>query len=720
MKSRLIKLIMLVGIFVLFVAFMFPDEGMWTLNQIDKLPWGSMQKNGLQLSPEQIYSTTGTSLKDAIVLLGGGTSSFISADGLLLTNHHVAYGAIQSISSVEEDRLKDGFLATTKADEISIPSYQARIVLSQKDVTVDVMSAVSDTMKPDTRSEAIRAKMREIEKKEKGDSENECRVSEFFGGMKYFLFTFEVFRDVRLVYAPPISIGNYGGETDNWMWPRHTGDFSLMRAYVGPDGKHAKYAKENVPCKPKAFLPISSQGFKEDDFAMIMGFPGTTYRYRTSPEIKLSKDETLPMTIDLYKTRMDIIDAAGKNDRATEIKYASKWRGMANAYKKFLGTLEGMRRADILKVRKEDEAKFAQFLSTNPDLQKKYGSVIADIASLYETLGSFNKKQITLGQLIGSSDILSIANRFRTFVKPPETPSRDARTSEQNLSEMKDAITNVFKNFNLAVDKQLLAAMILKAVELPESQQIEAVQKIVGSKTGEKRMKAIQEFVDDLYDDTHLAVQDDCMKMLDKSESKILGDAFVEFAVALDKDNSQLVKKAGEFNAKITLLRTKLLEAYSAWKGPNMYPDANRTIRMTYGVVKSFNPRDAVHYDYETSLGGVMEKETGTGEFIVPPKLRQLWENHDFGKYADPHINDIPIAFIADLDITGGNSGSPVINGKGELIGLAFDGNWESVVGDYMFQESLNRTISVDARYILFILDKFSGAKNILDELLIK
>ncbi|MBI5022139.1 MAG: S46 family peptidase [Ignavibacteriales bacterium] len=707
-------------IFLMLSAFTFPDEGMWMLQQISKLPFTEMQKHGMELTPEQVYSTTSTSLKDAIVLLGGGTSSFISGDGLLLTNHHVAYGAIQSVSSVEEDRLKDGFLAASKADEIPIPSYQARIVLNQKDVTADVLSAVSDTMAPDARSKAIRTKMNEIEKKEKGDSENECRVSEFFGGMKYFLFTFEVFRDVRLVYAPPTSIGNYGGEVDNWMWPRHTGDFSLMRAYIGPDGKHSKYAKENVPCKPKVFLPISTQGFKEDDFAMILGFPGTTYRYRTTPEIKLAKEESLPMTIDLYKTRMDIIETAGKNDRATEIKYSSKWRGLANPYKKFLGTLEGMRRADLLTLRNANEEIFAQFLATNPDLQKKYGSIISDIRSLYETLATFNKKQIMLGQLLQCSDVLSIANRFRTYLKPPETPTREVRTPEQNLSDLKDAINNTFKNLNLTLDKQLLSSMILKAAELPESQQIEAIQKIVGSKTGEKRIKEVQEFVDDLYDDTKLANKEDCLKMTEKSESKILDDPFVEFALAIDKNNSQIQKKNADFTAKITILRTKLLEAYSSWKGPDMYPDANRTIRMTYGVVKSFKPRDAVHYDYVTSLGGVIEKETGVDPFIVSPKLRQLWEKRDFGKYADPRINDVPVAFIADLDITGGNSGSPVINGKGELIGLAFDGNWESVVGDYYFQDQINRTISVDARYILFIIDKFSNAKNIMDELLIK
>jgi hypothetical protein len=721
MKTIIIKLIVPIALFLLLAALTFPDEGMWTLNQLGKLPWEKMQKNGLQLTPEQIYSTSSTSLKDAIVLLGGGTSSFISADGLILTNHHVAYGAIQSVSSVEDDRLKDGFIAKTKEEELSIPTYSAQVVLSQKDVTDEVLGAVSDTMTADSRSKAIQSKTREIEKREKGSTEYECRVSEFYNGVKYYLFTFEVFRDVRLVYAPPTAIGNYGGEVDNWYWPRHTGDFSLMRVYVAPDGKHAKYSKDNVPYKPKVFLPISAQGFHEGDFAMIMGFPGRTFRYRTSPEIQLAKDETLPLNMEIFKLRMDIVDKAGKNDRATEIKYASRWRGWANVYKNYQGTLEGMKRSDIMKLRKEEERKFKEFIQSKPELQSKYGTLLSDIGSMFENLKSFNQKQVILSQLMGGSDLLMTANRFRNFANSfVKDSTGKMKPPASNVEELKNAIPTIFKNFNISVDKELLTVMILKAAELPTGQQIEAIQKIVGTKTGEKREKAIKEFVNDLFDDSKLVTSEGCLKLLSKDSDDILDDEFVKFSVLLDKDNGPLMASANAFNAKISRLRAKLLEATMAWKGSDIYADANRSLRLTYGEIKSYNPRDAVHYDYETTLGGVMEKETGENPFIVPPKLHQLWENKDFGKYADPRVNDVPVAFLADLDITGGNSGSPVINGKGELIGLAFDGNWEAVVGDYVFQESLNRSINVDARYILFILDKYSNAQNILNELSIR
>ncbi len=721
MKAKITKFILLTVLFLVFAALSFPDEGMWTMNQLGKLPWGKMQKNGLQLTPEQIYSTNSTSLKDAIVLLGGGSSSFISADGLILTNHHVAYGAIQSVSSVEEDRLKDGFLAKTKGEELSIPAYSAQIVVSQKDVTDEVLSAVSDTMSPESRSKAIQMKTREIEKREKGTTEYECRVSEFYNGVKFYLFTFEVFRDVRLAYAPPTAIGNYGGEVDNWYWPRHTGDFSLMRVYIAPDGKHSKYAKENVPYKPKVFLPISNQGFREGDFAMIMGFPGRTFRYRTSPEIQLAHDETLPLNMEFFKLRMDIVEKAGKNDRATEIKYASRWRGWANVYKNYQGTLEGMKRSNIMKQRKDEERIFQEFLQSKPDLQKKYGTILSDIASMYENLKSFNQKQIALSQLMGSSEILQMANRFRNFANSFSKDSTgELKPPASSVDELKNTIPSVFKNLSLQVDKGLLTAILLKASELPAGQQIEAVQNIIGTKTGEKREKSIIEFVDDLYDDSKLITPEGCSKLIDKDSDDILDDEFVKFSVSLDKDNSKLTATVSAFNARISQLRSKLLEATMAWKGSDIYPDANRTLRLTYGEIKSYDPRDAVHYDYETTLGGMMEKETGESPFIVPPKLRQLWENKDFGKYTDPRVNDVPVAFIANLDITGGNSGSPVINGKGELIGLAFDGNWEAVVGDYVFQEHLNRTINVDARYILFILDKYSNAQHILNELIIR
>jgi hypothetical protein len=705
----------------LFSASTFPDEGMWLLTQLDKLPWQKMQQRGLALTPEQIYSETGTSLKDAIILFGGGTSSYVSAEGLVLTNHHVAFAAIQSVSSVQNDYLENGFYAKTKEEELPVPSYTAQTVVSMKDVTAEILSAVSDTMSADSRLKAINTKSREVEKAAKGTTDYECRISETFNGVKYILYTYQVLRDVRLVYAPPTAIGNYGGEIDNWYWPRHTGDFSFMRVYVSPDGKPAKYSKQNIPYKPNVFLPMSASGFKDGSFAMIMGYPGRTFRYRTTPEIQLAKNETLPLTMDLFKTRMDIITAAGNKDRAVEIQYASKWRGLANTYKNFQGTLEGMNNSHILQQRAEREKEFATFLHSKPELEKKYGNVINDIASSYDEYKTFSKKQSVLGQLLSASDVVQIARRFNDFAKTfTKDSTGEVTPNAKNLSDMKEFVAGAFKDIDLNVDKEILAAMILKGTDLPNDQHINIVQKIAGTRAGEERQKAVREFVDNLYKKSKLTTTDNCKKMLEKSADDIRDDDFIKFVTQLDNDNTPLQVQVASFNAKIARTRAKLLEAWMQWKGSDLYPDANRTLRFTYGEVKPYDPRDAVHYNSVTTLGGVMQKETGVDPFIVPTKLRELWEKKDFGRYADPALGDVPVAFLADLDITGGNSGSPVINGKGEIIGLAFDGNWEAVVGDYLFQEPLNRTINVDSRYILFVLDKFSNAQTILKELNIK
>jgi hypothetical protein len=706
--------LLLVCVVVLFFTFAgrTMDEGMWLLDTIGKLPLSEMRKHGLELAPEQIYSPVGPSLKDAIVLLGGGTSSFVSAEGLMVTNHHVAFGGIQSLSSTKDDYLKNGFWAKSRGEELST-NYTAQVVQEIKDVTSQVLSAVSDTMTAEQRTAAIREKSREIETAAKGSSDLTCRVTDMYNGVSYYLFTFQTLSDVRLVYAPPSDIGNFGGEVDNWMWPRHTGDFSLMRAYIGPDGKPAKYAKDNVPFKPKVFLPISAAGFDEGSFAMIMGFPGRTFRYREASAVQLARDESLPLTVDLYKTRIDIIEKATKADRSLAIKYASKVRGIANTYKNYLGTLEGMRRADLLELKKNDEANFTAYINSSPDLTRKYGTLLTDMEQANAELRTFNKKSILLTNLTSALDIFRLANRFRTYAQGAQT--------EKDRETVREAMNATFKNFNLGIEKATMAALILKSAELPATQQVAALREIYGSRGGPEQEEAVREFVDELYDETSLSTPEECEELLARSGEQIVKDDYLQLAAKIDAEQTPVTAKTNAFNARINLLRAKYVEARLGWKkGELVYPDANRTIRFTYGQVRPFKPRDAVEYHYFTSLTGVMQKESSEDPFIVPAKLKELWQKKDFGRYADPKTGDVPVAFIADLDITGGNSGSPVINGRGELIGCAFDGNWEAVVGDYYFQPELNRTISVDSRYMLFILDKYSGAKNILNEMVIR
>lgn len=721
MKSKFYLSILIFALFIATTANAVLDEGMWMLDAINKLPLNEMKKNGLELTPEQIYNPNGTSLKDAVVSLGGGSASFVSPNGLILTNHHVAYGAIVSVSSVMEDRLKDGFLANKYEEEIQIDNMTAQVLVSMKDITDEVLAEVKGDMTAADRQKAINAKLREIEKREKGNTDFECRATDVYAGVKYYLFTFEIIKDIRLVYAPPNSIGNYGGEVDNWIWPRHTGDFSFLRAYVSPEGKSVKFSKDNVPYKPKHFFPISTKGFDDGSYQMIMGFPGRTFRYRTAADVKVAYEEALPTTVDLFKTRIEIINKWGKKDRAIELKYANRVRSLENTYKNALGVLEGMKRIKLIQMKEAEEADFLKFINSNPELKSKYGNTLSEIDKLINDLLQYNKKRMMLMNL-QTTDLYRLAQRLMSFTAVPNKDSLGKKIprTDADRAPVKTFFDAVYKNYVPEVDKELFTALLIKAAALPPEQSLEVVQKIVKGKTGEKRNYAIRKFVDDLYCDTDLRTKEKAEKLLKEDDDDIRDDEFVEFAIALDKDDAVVKERYAKYETQVGLLRTKLMEAVLQWKGEKLYPDANRTIRFTYGTVKPLRPRDAVNLDYVTTLSGVMEKETGSEPFEVPAKLRQLWEKKDFGIYTDKKSGDVPVAFISNLDITGGNSGSPILNGRGELTGCAFDGNWEGVVGDYHFEDAMNRTISVDSRYILFILDKFSGAQNLLNEMQIK
>lgn len=706
-------------LFIYTTSFSLLDEGMWLLDAINKLNLSEFKKNGFELTPEQIYNPNGPSIKDAIVLLGGGTGSFISNQGLIITNHHVAYGAIVSVSTVMEDRLKNGFLAKSLEEEIPVENMTAQVLISMKDITDEVMSSIIPEMTPGEQQKAINAKLREIENREKANTEYECRASEIFYGVKYYLFTYEVIKDIRLVYCPPNSIGNYGGEIDNWMWPRHTGDFSFLRAYVSPEGKTVKYSKENVPYKPKHFLPVSTKGYQEGSFMMIIGYPGRTFRYRTTADIKYAYEEALPISVDIFKIRIDILKKWTKKDREIELKLASRLRGLENTYKNYLGVLEGMKRLKLIQLKSAEEQKFLTFLSSNPDMNAKYGNILNEIESQINDLKAYNKKRVMLSSLVMSCDLLRIAQRLMNYTAIPKKDStgKIVPKTEADRIPVKNFMAAVYKNYVQEIDKENLTALLLKAAELPEAQAISFVQKITKGKKGEKLEKAIRKFVDNLYEDTKLNSIASAEKLLLKDDEDIRDDEFVEFAIELEKDEAPIREKYQAYETKMNSLRRDLMQAFLNWKGENIYPDANRTMRLTFGTVKPLKPRDAVYWDYVTSLTGVIEKETGSEPFEVPDQLKELWEKKDFGIYTDPKINDVPVAFISNLDITGGNSGSPIINGKGELVGVAFDGNWEGVVGDYYFEEQMNRAISVDSRYVLFILDKFSNAQNLLKEM---
>lgn len=719
MSKKFGSLVVLVMLFTISISF--ADEGMWTLDALKQLPWDQMKAKGLQLSPEDIYNPKDVGLSDAIVQLGGGTGSFVSPNGLIVTNHHVAYGAIQRQSSAELDFIRNGFLAATMDKEIPAKGYRARLCIGFEDVTKQVLKGVSDKMSYGERQDLIDKTQRELIKSAEKEGEVDAVIVEMLSGTKYFLFKYFTIKDVRLVYAPPRSIGEYGGDIDNWMWPRHTGDFSFMRAYVGPDGKAADFSENNIPYNPKKYLKVSLDGVKENDFTMILGYPGNTLRYRSSYSVNVWQNQNYPEQIDFSETMIKALEELAGDDRDLQIKYASQIKGLNNGLKYTQGMMEGLKRTRLLEKKQKQEQEFTKFLKQNPELDKKYGYVLPELARIYDDLWTYNHKQNMLGNLLGASQLLGGANYIQrwSIEKQKKENDREQGFSDRNVKRVREQFEQQRDQLDIPSDKKLLAIMIDKAADLPDGQKIDAIQKIVGDKTGKERKAAAQKFVEDMFSRSMFTDFDKAMELFDKSEVEInkLNDPMIQFAAELQKENKVIQDKYNEFVGAVYKLRPPLIQGMYEWKKGSLYPDANGTIRFTYGYVKGYSPRDAVSYKYITGLNGVIEKDTGEEPFDNPKELTELYYKKDFGKYTDKNINTVPVNYLHTTDITGGNSGSPVLNGKGEVIGLAFDGNYEAMTSDFVYDPDLTRTISVDIRYILFITEKIGKATNVLQEL---
>ncbi len=697
------------------------DEGMWLLDALNQLPWQEMQARGLELSPEQIYNPDAIGIADAIVQLGGGTASFVSSKGLMITNHHVAYGAIQRQSSAEKDYIRKGFLAETLTDELPAKGYTARICTGFEDVTKTILKKVKDDMAYPERYEAIEKARRDLLKKFEDNETITAQVVEMLSGTKYYLFTYLTLKDIRIVYAPPGSVGEYGGDIDNWMWPRHTGDFSFMRVYVGPDGKPAEYSEDNIPFKPKKYLKISLEGIEQNDFTMVIGYPGNTMRYRTSYSVDLWQNESYPERIEFFKKNSKVLeDLAGEN-RDLQIKYASRIKGLNNVLKNNQGMVEGLKKSNLLERKRKQEAEFTAFLKKNPDLDKKYGYILPEISRIYADLRTYHKKQTALGNLMGSSDLLASARFIHKWSveKQKKEKDREPGYSDKNIERVKKQLMMQKDQIDIPANKKLLALLLIDATTLPAGQKIETVGRITEGKTGDELKKTVKTFVEDVFSNTIFTNFEKAMELFDKREDEIkkLNDPLIKLAAALDAENKEIADRYDAFIGAVYKLRPPLIQGMSEWKKGSLYPDANGTIRFTYGYVKGYNPRDAVSYDWITTLEGVIEKDTGEEPFDNPEELTRIFKEKDFGKFYDPKIDDVPVNFLHTTDITGGNSGSPVLNGKGEIIGVAFDGNYESMTSDFQFNPDLTRTISVDVRYAIFITEKLGKAMNVLNEL---
>ncbi len=695
-----------------------PDEGMWLPVHLKKLNHADMQKRGLKLTAEDLYSVNNTSLKDAIVRMGTGfcTGEIISSQGLLLTNHHCGFDLIQSHSSVEKDYLTNGFWAMKKEDELPNPGLSVSFLVRMEDVTTQVLANVTDQMTDAQRGAAITTASKALrESAEKGTGYS-AEVKAIFNGNQYILLVYEIFKDVRLVGAPPSSIGKFGGDTDNWMWPRHTGDFSLFRVYSGKDGKPADYSKDNVPLKPRNYLKVSMSGVNKEDYAMIWGYPGRTDRYLTSFGVKMATDQVDPLRVKIRRKKLDTYEIGMNTDPAVKIKYASKHAQVANYWKYFMGEAQGLKRLKVADKKEAEEKAFTQWVAQDPDRAKKYGNALNLISKYYNTAKEYRNAEVAMQEAIFGIEAIMNAATIEDLM-PLMSGADSVKTKYEKASaRAKASLEETWKDYDWNTDRRLMAEMVKQYIDAtPASQQPAKVVELIN-----KKFKGnYQAFADEAYAKSVLVDKARLEAFLAKPSAKKLEKDLVfivykEFADNLMKNIQPKTRPLmADLERGNRLFVAGLMEMQQDRK---FYPNANATMRVTYGRVLDYKARDAVQYNYFTTIDGIMEKEDPTNEeFIVPAKLKELWKKKDFGPYADNGV--LKVGFLTDNDITGGNSGSPVINGRGELIGLAFDGNWEAMSGNIAFEPELQRTICNDIRYVLFVMDKYAGAKHLVDEM---
>ncbi|MCL4280905.1 MAG: S46 family peptidase [Flavobacteriales bacterium] len=712
------KFLSLVLAAVLTAGTAFAGEGMWLLNKLKQVNEAEMRALGFKLTAEDIYSLNKASIKDAVARLGGGFCSgeVVSADGLMLTNHHCGYDAIQSLSTVENDILTNGFWAMTR-DQEKPAGFSVSFLQYITDVTDTVLSVLNDGMSEEEREAAIGQVGDALEKKaDDGSGHIDANFKVMFAGNQFYLFVYKTYPDVRLVGTPPNAIGKFGGDTDNWQWPRHTGDFSMFRIYTGPDGEPAEYAPENIPFKPRWHFPVSLDGVKKGDFSMIMGFPGSTDRFLNSDGVKLALEVEQPSRVKIRGEKLDILKKHMDADNAVRLKYAAKDAQIANYWKYFIGQQKGLKRQHVYDRKKAQEADLMAWINADAARKQKYGNVLNDLAEGYAQRAKYEKASTYMQEAAFGSEAVMFGFRLYGLKRQMEKDPKDQAKLAALSDMVRHSAREFWKDYDPATDQELTASMFrMIHKDVDAAQQPDVIQTVVKKYKGDFDKWAATLFKTSiLTDSTRL------MAFLAKPSLKVLQKDMGMQAMesSLNLYRGVLGPAIGEAQTKIDR-GYRLLEAAMMEKDPGKqwYPDANSTERLTYGIVNDYKPADAVHYDFLTTEEGILQKEDPTSdEFIVPARQKELLLAKDFGRYADAS-GHLPINFISENDITGGNSGSPVINGNGELIGIAFDGNWEAMSGDISYEPELQRTISVDIRYVLWVIDKFAGAKHLVDEM---
>ena len=703
-----------VMLFSMLPASLLANEGMWLVSLLNRMNEAEMKGLGLNLTKEEIYSINTASLKDAIVRLNYGqcTGEVVSDKGLIFTNHHCGYDAIQTLSTVENNLLLDGFCAKSFAQELPIENFKISFLVRIEDVTKDMLSVVSDGMSETDRDKALAAKSKELSAANTNSGMYEVEVKSFFYGNEYYMMVYQTFSDIRLVGNPPESVGKFGGDTDNWMWPRHTGDFSMLRIYADKNNQPAAYSKENVPYTPKHFLPVNIDGVEEGDFTMIMGFPGRTSRYLTSYGIEQAVETRNPALIECLGTKLESWKSVMDKDARVRLMYAAKYASTANGWKYYIGQTRGLKRLDVKSDKAKIEVDFTKWLNGNGTTKSKYGETLKSIQDYYNEWDPYVKASTYSSMCgIGGAEFMAFAAEMGEAIKQIMAETDEAKRKE-GLASLQADIDAHFKEYDAETDKVVFVNLTTLYRE-----RITADRPTWHAMLDEKYKGSAMAYANKLFETSVFVNKDRLMKFLEKPSAKVV-DKDLAYVAASSASahamNFRSLNPQQKFNKGMRQFVAGLREM-----SPNkaFAPDANSTMRVTYGIVDDYKAADAVNYDFYTTAAGIMEKRDNSNpEFVVPDKLAELITKKDFGRYANAK-GELPTCFIHNLDITGGNSGSPVIDGDGNIVGIAFDGNWEAMSGDIAFEPELQRTISVDIRYVLFVVEKLMGGKNIVDEL---